>query len=388
MAQVSVIVPTYNRADTIKRAIASVQAQTFQDWELIVVDDGSTDGTASVIAGLDPRMVVIRQENQGISGARNTGLARSTGRYIAFLDSDDEWLPHHLELCVSFLRAFPEEHFVTTELWEDFGKGRIVKHYRVEASNWYPALARRVGSSALDLPRGETDDYLRVYQSREEIGDWGRPIVEKAGFADVFHYSGRIFDRLRFGYLMAMQNTVLTRAAYETVGRFDMSYRVVSDFGLMARLCLNYRANYLSIPSCIKHELDPKGGPLGEGHLASGRGALDCAREMLRWFEQLFWNDRPTDPELCALRADRHFELGQLAFERGLHADALQYFRKAHGVVRSSRRAAFFEWIETKIPSRLLSPRVRSNVLRADYLVMQLALALQELVQALQELIH
>ncbi len=90
----------------------------------------------------------------------------------------------------------------------------------------------------------------------------------------MFHYSGRIFDRLRFGYLMAMQNTVLTRTAYETVGLFDMSYRVVSDFGLMAKLCLNYRANYLSIPSCIKHELDPKGGFLGEGHLASGAGAL------------------------------------------------------------------------------------------------------------------
>jgi glycosyltransferase involved in cell wall biosynthesis len=139
MALVSVIVPTYNRADTIKRAIASVQAQTFQDWELIVVDDGSTDDTSSVIAGLDPRMVVIRQENQGISGARNTGLMSSTGQYIAFLDSDDEWLPHHLELCIAFLRAFPEEQFVTTELWEDFGQGRLVKHYRAETSSWYPA---------------------------------------------------------------------------------------------------------------------------------------------------------------------------------------------------------------------------------------------------------
>jgi len=380
MALVSVIVPTYNRADTVKRAIASVQAQTFQDWELIVVDDGSTDDTSSVIAGLDPRMVVIRQENQGISGARNTGLTSSTGQYIAFLDSDDEWLPHHLELCIAFLRAFPEEQFVTTELWEDFGKGRVVKHYRVETSNWYPELASRVRSSALDLPDGETDDYLRVYQSREEIGDWGRPIVEKAGFADVFHYSGRIFDRLRFGYLMAMQNTVLTRTAYETVGLFDRDYRVVSDFGLMAKLCQEYRANYLSIPSCIKHELDPKGGLLGEGHLASGAGALNCAKEMLRWFEHFFWSKKPTDPELCALRADRQFELGQLAFERGLYAEALQYFRQADGGIKGSRRAAFFKWLLTMIPSRLLSPRIRSKVLKADYLLMQIAVALHDLV--------
>ena len=378
MALVSVIVPTYNRADTIKRAIASVQAQTFQDWELIVVDDGSTDDTASVLAGLDPRLVLIRQENQGISGARNTGLLNAKSPYMAFLDSDDEWLPHHLELCIGFLRAFPEEQFVTTELWEDFGKGRVLKHYRVETSDWYPELASRVGSRALALPDGETDDYLRVYQSREPIGDWGKRIVEKTGFGEVFHYSGHVFDSLRFGYLMAMQNTVLTRAAYETVGLFDRSYRVVSDFGLMAKLCQNYRANYLSIPSCIKHELAPKGGRLGEGHLASGAGALNCAKEMLRWFEHFFWSQKPADPELCALRADRHFELGQLAFERGLHAEALEYFREAHGVIKGSRRAAFFEWLESKVPSRLLAPWVRSYVLRVDYLIVQFAVALQE----------
>ncbi len=100
--------PAFNRADTIMRAIRSVQAQTFTDWELIVVDDGSTDNTAARIEGCDPRLKLIRQENQGTAGARNTGLRASSGAYIAFLDSDDEWLPHHLELSVSFLEAFPE----------------------------------------------------------------------------------------------------------------------------------------------------------------------------------------------------------------------------------------------------------------------------------------
>src|SRR5262245_25465113 len=107
MALVSVIVPTFNRADTIKRGIRSVQAQTFTDWELIVVDDGSTDNTVALIEGCDPRLKLIRQENQGTAGARNAGLHASAGSYIAFLDSDDEWLPHHLELCVGFLEALP-----------------------------------------------------------------------------------------------------------------------------------------------------------------------------------------------------------------------------------------------------------------------------------------
>src|SRR5262249_46089627 len=79
MTLVSIIMPTFNRADTIKRAIRSVQAQTFTDWELIVVDDGSTDDTAARIEGCDPRLKLIRQENQGTAGARNTGLRASAG---------------------------------------------------------------------------------------------------------------------------------------------------------------------------------------------------------------------------------------------------------------------------------------------------------------------
>src|SRR5262249_12087779 len=87
---VSVIVPTYNRAESSRAAIASVQRQPFVDWELIVVDDGSTDGTASLIEASDPRLVLIRQANQGVNAARNAAMLRARGRYIAFLDSDDE----------------------------------------------------------------------------------------------------------------------------------------------------------------------------------------------------------------------------------------------------------------------------------------------------------
>ena len=112
---VSIVLPTYNRADVIGRAIASVRAQTLADWELLIVDDGSTDGTPDVVAGLDDRIHLLRQDNAGTYVARNNGLARARGRYITFLDSDDEWLPHFLELTVGFLRAYPDAHFVTTE---------------------------------------------------------------------------------------------------------------------------------------------------------------------------------------------------------------------------------------------------------------------------------
>src|SRR4051794_30966763 len=98
MPKVSIILPTFNRADTIMRAIRSVQAQSFQDWELIVVDDGSTDNTVALLTSVDARIMVVRQANQGMTEARNTGIRAASGDYFAFLDSDDEFMPHHLEL--------------------------------------------------------------------------------------------------------------------------------------------------------------------------------------------------------------------------------------------------------------------------------------------------
>ena len=119
MPEVSIIMPTFNRRDIITRAIDSIRRQTFVDWELIIVDDGSSDGTAEAVSGLDERIRLIRQENQGCYVARNAGLRVAAGRWLAFMDSDDEWLPHFLELTTGFLRAFPEDHIVLTEFFED-----------------------------------------------------------------------------------------------------------------------------------------------------------------------------------------------------------------------------------------------------------------------------
>jgi len=94
---VSVIVPTYNRQALLPRALDSVVAQTFDNWEIVLVDDGSTDGTEDVAARyreqLKERFTYIRQPNQGSSNARNHGMDACNGRFVAFLDSDDEFLP-------------------------------------------------------------------------------------------------------------------------------------------------------------------------------------------------------------------------------------------------------------------------------------------------------
>ncbi|REK71819.1 glycosyltransferase family 2 protein [Paenibacillus paeoniae] len=105
---VSVIMPAYNRAQTLPAAIASVTAQSYGNWELIVVDDRSTDTTKEVVAELaerDSRIQCIANERtKGVGGARNTGMLQAKGDFIAFLDSDDEWLPFHLEETLRMIR--------------------------------------------------------------------------------------------------------------------------------------------------------------------------------------------------------------------------------------------------------------------------------------------
>jgi len=104
---VSIILPTYNRAGFLPRAFAAIRAQVYTDWDLIVVDDGSTDGTAGVVAEEAARtrqpVHYIHQQNCGAYGARNTGLEHARGRFFALYDSDDIWLPHHLADCVHVL---------------------------------------------------------------------------------------------------------------------------------------------------------------------------------------------------------------------------------------------------------------------------------------------
>ena len=93
---VTVIIPTYNRGWILKEAIDSVLSQGFEDFELIVVDDGSTDNTQDILDGYARDIIVLRQDNRGVSTARNLGIASASGQFIAFLDSDDLWLPGKL----------------------------------------------------------------------------------------------------------------------------------------------------------------------------------------------------------------------------------------------------------------------------------------------------
>lgn len=189
---VSVILPTYNRAHCLPDAIESVMAQAMDDLELIVVDDGSTDGTADVVPADDPRIRYTRQANHGVSAARNHGVRLARGRWISFIDSDDEWLPHKLHRQVEELRHFPCA--------------------QVHAPNLQLCLP---GGRAIDLfsLRGHRELTRRPRMSRRPLG-------------------------LALASCFMLQGILVRRGACLAAGNFDRRLPLYEDFDYLTRLAL------------------------------------------------------------------------------------------------------------------------------------------------------
>lgn len=147
MPEVSVVIPLYNKAAYITRCLSSVLTQTCQDFEVIVVDDGSTDDGAAVIRRFDdPRIRLIQQENQGVSAARNRGIEAARTDLVALLDADDEWLPNHLEVLLRLRDKYPHA-------------GAYGTAYLVNEKD----LTVRVPSSSADMPREPWEGLLPNY---------------------------------------------------------------------------------------------------------------------------------------------------------------------------------------------------------------------------------
>lgn len=145
----SVIVPLFNKAETVLRSIESVQAQDFSNWELVVVDDGSEDNGPELVAALnDSRIRLIRQTNIGVSAARNRGVNEARNEIIAFLDADDIWLPGYLNVAASLFTEFPQAKWVATSYF--------VQHAR---KGCYQA---RLRGAPRGFERGVIQDYFRV----------------------------------------------------------------------------------------------------------------------------------------------------------------------------------------------------------------------------------
>lgn len=197
---VSVVIPTYNRAYLIPRAIQSVLNQTCEDFEIIVVDDGSTDNTNEVVESInDERIRYIRHErNKGAAAARNTGIMAAKGKYIAFLDTDDEWLPEKLEKqMAAFRNASSQIGVVYTSL------------VRIEGDRTY-----------IPPPRARKKE-------------------------------GNIYCNLLGECFVLTSTTVVNRECFTKVGMFDERFSVAEDWDLFIRIAKYYHFKYVDEPLVI-----------------------------------------------------------------------------------------------------------------------------------------
>ncbi len=196
----SVIIPTYNRAYILRRAIDSVLSQTYQNFELIVVDDGSTDETQEILEDYGEKIKILTQKNRGVSAARNLGLKYSSGELISFLDSDDSWFSHKLEAQFQFFRENPEIPLVHgEEVWIRNGKRVNPKHKHKKSGGdiFEKCLSLcLISPSAVAIKKElliemegfdenfivceDYDLWLKV-TSLHEVGFIERPIVQKYG---------------------------------------------------------------------------------------------------------------------------------------------------------------------------------------------------------------
>jgi glycosyltransferase involved in cell wall biosynthesis len=199
--KVSVIIPAYNRAHFLGEAIQSVLDQTFPDFELIVVDDGSTDNTKEVVESFkDPRIRYIYQENRGQSAAQNTGIKASGSEYIAILGSDDMWLPQNLELKVKVLDARPDVALVCSDTYFfDDRTGAILGRFWHDKRFTYPVN-----------PGKATQQPLR--------------------------------EMLSHGCFIAPQMAVVRRQVFTEVGYFDESLRRGDDWDMFVRIVRRFPA--------------------------------------------------------------------------------------------------------------------------------------------------
>lgn len=132
MPKVSVIIPTYNRSRYVTQAIDSILTQTYKDYEIVVVDDGSTDNTREVLEPYMDKIRYIYQENTGVSAARNLGIREAKGEWIAFLDSDDRWMPRKLERQMRLVNSNGVNVCFTNVIWQSESRARDINFHSTE----------------------------------------------------------------------------------------------------------------------------------------------------------------------------------------------------------------------------------------------------------------
>jgi glycosyltransferase involved in cell wall biosynthesis len=332
---VSVVVPCFNRTHLVPAAVRSAVEQALDGVEVIVVDDGSPEDVASAVAGLGERVRYLRTDHGGAAHARNAGLRAARGKYVAFLDSDDLYLPGKLALQVAFMEAHPGVGMVSTEV-SSFDGTRVLeeRHLRSYHGAWSWA-----GLS-----------YEDVYPTRGIFAWQGR---------EVPCYEGDIFAFVLRGSLVMSTTVLFRRELLDRVGLQNESYRYAQDYEFVVRLCKHGRAAFLDVPTYLirYHE--------GQHSMYQGAGArgrrrarlpIEIAAETVALRAVLDWGCG--DPEyheanrgwLDRRVAEVHHNIGLLWLSLGDAAKARESFRA--GIERyAPYRPNRVDWWWSFVPS-------------------------------------
>ncbi len=203
--KVSVIIPTYNRASYIVRAINSVFAQTYKDYEIIVVDDGSTDETRKTLEPYMHRIQYVYQDNAGPALARNNGIDHASGEWLAFLDSDDIWLPNKLEIQLS--------HCINLNADLCFHDLSFSNLHGKKITSW--------------------NEYVNK-------GELGLPPIKTGILTEAYR------RMMTTGHLFLTTTFMVKRTVIQDVGYFDKEFRTSEDLELYFRLASRYRVAYIA----------------------------------------------------------------------------------------------------------------------------------------------
>jgi len=196
----SIIIPTFNRCNFLKNAIRSVLLQTKTDFELIIIDDGSTDSTATMIKTFeDKRLVYVHQQHQGVSSARNHGITLARAKFIAFLDSDDCFIPDKLQITLDYINRYPNiQIFHTEEIW---------------------------------------------YRNQKLLNQ--KKIHKKP--------DGLVFDNALKLCCIGMSTTVVNKELFNNIGYFDQTMMACEDYDLWLRASIVYPFKLIPHALTIKH---------------------------------------------------------------------------------------------------------------------------------------
>ncbi len=265
---VSVIIPTYNRGWIVKEAIDSVLDQDFTDYELIVVDDGSDDNTPEILAGYGGVITILHQSNKGVSSARNCGVAAASGQLIAFLDSDDLWLPGKLSTQVKFFKDHPDAVInQTQERWIRNG--------------------------------------VRVNPKQRH-----------------HKFSGMIFEHSLALCLVSPSAVMIKKSLFDEVGGFDEQFPACEDYDLWLRVSCRYPVHLIDTPLIIK-----RGGHADQLSKAAG---LDKYRiqSLVKIIESGLLTPRQRQAALSTLKEKCAVYAGGCR-KRGREKEARNYYRLA-----------------------------------------------------------